>query len=104
MDAGRSIWYLPQIVQEAVITWAVVVIMGMEGKRRKKSKTRIRDHPVSAVDQHGELGETWGQACGRHTKVDAKVTKLWSLDDRNTRVIMHRCYALRRNSNKIRGH
>ena len=74
--------------------------MGMEGKRRKKGKTRIRDHPMSAVDQ---AQGTWGQACGRHTKVDAKVTKLWSLDDRNTRVLMHRCYAFRRNSNKIRG-
>lgn len=74
--------------------------MGMEGKRRKKSKTRIRDNTVSAVQQ---AWGTQGQACGRHTKVDAKVTELWSLGDRNTKAITHRSYRLWRNSNKIRG-
>lgn len=74
--------------------------MGMEGKRRKKSQSRIRDNTVSAVDK---TQGARGQACGRHKKVDAKVTKLGSFNDRNTRALMHRSYALRRNSNKIRG-
>lgn len=51
MDAKWPIWCLPQQSKEAVSTWVVVVMMGMEGKRRKKGKIRIRDNTVSAVQQ-----------------------------------------------------
>lgn len=71
---------------------------GKQDQNQRIRDKRIRDKASVCC---GPGRGTWGQACGRHTKVDAKVTKLWSLDDRNTRALMHRSYALRRNSNKI---
>lgn len=50
---------------------------------------------MSAVYQ--ALG-TQEHSCGKHEKVDAKVTKLWSLDDWNIGTIINRSYKLRRRS------